>query len=228
MFKMLIVDDEFLIRYSLAATFNGTNITVSTAETGKEALRAIKEERFDICFLDLHLSDMGGLEILRAINSESPDAKVIVMSGDLMDQEMREAVRKHAVMFMEKPFDLDHAKSIVNLIISRLETASNVLKEPLIPFPPKGERRHRARVISDKAIIHSTVSCDCAMKGVYFESSLKDVSDGGMGLVSAQPVEPGWLLTLFDGKFINHGVVRWATVNQPGMYNFGIQLSIPR
>jgi CheY-like chemotaxis protein len=228
MFKMLIVDDEILIRYSLAMSFKGKNIEVRTAKTGDEALQAIKEERFDICFLDLHLPDMGGLEILRAMNSEIPEAKVIVMSGDLMDKQAQQVVRKHAVLFLEKPFDLDYAKSIVNLIVARLETGSNEQWEPIISSPPDVERRHRSRLKSDKAIIHSTVSSDCAMKGAYFESSLKDVSDTGMGLVSAQPVEAGWLITLFDGEFINQGVVRWSTVNQPGTYNFGIQLCVSR
>jgi CheY-like chemotaxis protein len=228
MFKMLIVEDEILIRYSLAMSFKGTNIEVRTAKTGEEALQAIKEERFDICFLDLHLPDMGGLEILRAINSETPETNVIVMSGDLMDKQTQEIVRKHAVLFLEKPFDLDYAQSIVHLIITRLETASSEQCGPIITSPPDVERRRRSRVKSDKAIVHSTVSSDCAMKGAYFESSLKDVSDTGMGLVSAQPVEAGWLLMLFDGEFINQGVVRWATMNQPGTYNFGIQLYVPQ
>jgi len=72
------------------------------------------EERFDICFLDLHLPDIGGVEVLRSLNSVTPDTKVIVMSGDIMSKETQLEVRKHAVMFLEKPFDLDHAKYIVN------------------------------------------------------------------------------------------------------------------
>jgi CheY-like chemotaxis protein len=228
MFKILIVDDEILIRYSLAMSFKGKNIEVRTAKTGEEALRSIKEERFDICFLDLHLPDMGGLEILRFIISETPEAKIIVMSGDLMDKQTQEVVRKHAVLFMEKPFDLDYAKSIVNLIFTGLETASYEQRGPIITSLPNVERRRRSRFKSDKTIIHSTVSSDCSMKGAYFESSLKDVSDTGMGLVSAQPVEAGWLLTLFDGEFINQGVVRWAVANQPGNYNIGIQLCLPQ
>lgn len=227
MFKMLIVDDEILIRYSLAMTFKGTAISARTAETGKAALEAIGEEQFDIVFLDLHLPDMGGLEILRALHSKTPEAKVIVMSGNLMDKETREVVRKHAVLFMEKPFDLDHAKTIVNLIVTRLETAAVGEPAPRISLPPNVDRRHRIRIKSDKAVVHSTVSSDCAMKGVYFEASLKDISDGGMGLVTAQQVEPGWLITLFDGEFISQGVVRWAAARQPGRYNFGIQFSAP-
>ncbi|MHB8844274.1 MAG: response regulator [Nitrospirota bacterium] len=225
MFKMLIVDDEILIRYSLAMTFKGKDMIVRTAETGGEALAAIKEERFDICFLDLHLPDMGGLEILRAINSETPDTKVIIMSGNLMDKETRDVVRKHAVLFMEKPFDLDSAKAIVTLIRTRLETASVDSTMPRITLPPNLDRRHRIRIRSDKAIVHSTVSSECALKGVCFEAALKDISDGGMGLITEQPVEPGWMITLFDGEFINQGVIRWAAAIQPGRYKFGIQFS---
>jgi hypothetical protein len=64
-------------------------------------------------------------------------------------------------------------------------------------------------------------------KAVNIEAALKDISDAGMGLVTTQPMAPGWLLTLFDGEIINMGVVRWMAAAQPlGPYKIGVQLSV--
>ena len=227
MFKILIVDDENLIRYSLTMTFKGMDISVRTAENGREALQAIKEDRFDICFLDLHLPDIGGVEVLRSLNSVTPDTKVIVMSGDIMSKETQLEVRKHAVMFLEKPFDLDHAKYIVNRIVKRLATESN--DGSLLDFhcPTDQERRRCLRHESEKVVLYSAMSPAGDTKAVNTEAALKDISDGGMGLVTMQPVEPGWVITLFDGENINLGVVRWmAAAQQQGPYKIGVQLNV--
>ncbi|MEK6744812.1 MAG: response regulator [Nitrospirota bacterium] len=226
MFKILVVDDENLIRYSLTMTFRGANISIRTAGTGEEALQAIKEERFDVCFLDLHLPDMGGVEILRALGSVNPDTKVIVMSGDIMDRQTSDMVRKYAVMFLEKPFDLDHAKYIVNLIMTRHDTASRIAQHPYVRRPSTQERRRHERHESSKIVMCSTMAFDGDRDAVNIEAALKDVSDSGMRLITTQPVSPGCLLTLFDGDVINLGVVRWMASTQPqGSYQIGVQFS---
>jgi CheY-like chemotaxis protein len=227
MFKMLVVDDENLIRYSLTMTFKGTNISVRTAETGREALQAIHEERFDVCFLDLHLPDMGGVEVLRTLSSVAPETKVIVMSGDLMEQETRDIVRKHAVLFMEKPFDLDYAKYIANLIIRRLDSQSSGVSLPDFHLPADQERRRCIRHESGKVVMCSAMASAGDTNAVNIEATLKDISASGMGLVTTQPVKPGSVLTLFDGESINLGVVRWMASAQPqGRYQIGVQFSV--
>jgi len=229
MFKMLVVDDEYLIRYSLAMTFKDCDISVTTAESGEEALRAIREDRFDICFLDLHLPDMSGVEVLKALISDGCCTKVIVMSGDIMNKETQQLVRENAILFMEKPFNLDYVKSIANLIITRLANTSIAGGNgPIVKHLTNNERRRQVRYASGNVIICSTATPEFDASGVNFEASLKDISSGGMGLVTAHPVEPGWMLTLFDGENINQGTVRWtAAAQQMGTYDFGVHLSAP-
>lgn len=224
MLNILVVDDEHLIRYSLAMTFKGANILTRTASTGEEALQAIKEGRYDICFLDLHLPDMGGSEVLRVLGSEMPETKVIVMSGDIMDRQTRDLVRKYAVMFLEKPFDLDHVKYIVNLIMTRKETSSISVHCPHGHRPSTQERRRHERQESSKVVICSTMAFDGDIDAVNIEASLKDVSPAGMKLITTQPMSPGCLLTLFDGNVINIGVVRWmSSTRSQGSYQIGVQ-----
>ncbi len=227
MFKMLVVDDENLIRYSLSMTFKNTDISVSTAENGEEALRAIREERFDICFLDLHLTDMDGADVLKVLSGESPCTKVIVMSGDVMNRETREAVRKHAVWFMEKPFNLDQAKSIVDMIIRRISTAVEHGATRALPRITNTDRRRNTRRETDKLIVYTAMAPEGGAKVFNVEAMLKDVSESGLGLLTYQPVEPGWYMTVFDGEIINQGIVRWKTAALTGEgFRIGVQFSM--
>jgi CheY-like chemotaxis protein len=231
MFKMLVVDDENLIRYALSMTFKDSDITVKTAQNGEEAFRAIRQERFDICFLDLQLPDMGGVDVLKVLSSESPCTKVIVMSGDLtgdlMGEGVREVVRRHAVWFMEKPFNLEHARSIANMIIRRLTTATDQDIAGPLPRISSIDRRRNIRRETDKTIVYTAMAPEGGTKVFDVEATLKDVSDSGLGLVTHQPIEPGWFMTFFDGATINQGVVRWkAAAHSGGGYRIGVQFSI--
>jgi CheY-like chemotaxis protein len=231
MFKMLVVDDENLIRYSLSMTFRDTDIPVRTASNGEEALRAIREDRFDICFLDLQLPDMGGVDVLKVLSSESPCTKVIVMSGDLtgdlMSQEMREALRKHAVWFMEKPFSLEHAKSIVNMIVSRFANGTDRDVSGSLPRMSTLDRRRNIRRETDKLIVYTAMAPEGGNKVFNVEATLKDVSDSGLGLVTNHPIEPGWFMTFFDGETINQGIVRWkSAAHTDGAYRVGVQFTM--
>lgn len=80
---------------------------------------------------------------------------------------------------------------------------------------------------SDKVITYSTTSFDGEAKAANVEAALKDISDSGMGLVTAQRVEPGSLLTVFYGEVINLGIVRWMAATQPqGPYQIGVQFNV--
>jgi hypothetical protein len=156
---------------------------------------------------------------------------VIVMSGDLtgdlMGEEMREAVRKHAVWFMEKPFNLDNAKSIVSMIIRRLTTAADRDIAGPLPRFVNVDRRRNIRRETDKLIVYTAMAPEGRTKVFNVEATLRDVSDSGLGLVTHQPVEPGWFMTFFDGETINQGVVRWKAAAYPGGgYRIGVQFSM--
>ena len=79
--KILIVDDENLMRYSLTATFKDADADVMSAATGEEALQAIGRNRFDLCFLDIHLPDMNGLDIMRYLHARCRETRIVMMTG---------------------------------------------------------------------------------------------------------------------------------------------------
>ncbi len=64
-------------------------------------------------FLDIHLPDGNGIDLLREIDKISPNAIVIVMSGDASDTNRQRAYNGGAVQFLEKPFDLADLREMI-------------------------------------------------------------------------------------------------------------------
>ena len=105
--RVLIVDDEPLIRDGLARLLKKTAI-VKTSATAEEALAEIGSQQYDLCFLDFKLPGMSGLEATKIIKKRSPNTKVAIMSGSFIDETMMEQIDDQVYAFIEKPFDLSH------------------------------------------------------------------------------------------------------------------------
>jgi DNA-binding NtrC family response regulator len=113
MAKILLVDDEYLILYSLAATLRRDGSEVTTAANGKDALSAIHHSPYDICFLDVNLPDANGLDLMKTMREVSPSTRVIIMTAvDLNDKQMA-SLRENECHFLPKPFKLEHVLSLV-------------------------------------------------------------------------------------------------------------------
>ena len=85
--QILVVDDEPLILMSISRFLKSIAL-VKTASTAEEALDAIKEQDYDLCFLDVKLPGMTGLDAMKIINELSPNTKVAIMTGNLLNEAM--------------------------------------------------------------------------------------------------------------------------------------------
>jgi DNA-binding response OmpR family regulator len=111
--RILIVDDEELIRYALTAALRRDDALVLAISCGQDALAAIDHTAYDLCILDIHLPDMNGLDIMKTVKKVSPATKIIIMTASEIDAEMMKSIEEHADMLLPKPFDLDRVKSFV-------------------------------------------------------------------------------------------------------------------
>ncbi len=111
--RILIVDDEKLLRWSLQQNFEKEGYSVITAEKGLEGLSLYKEELPDITLLDIHLPDISGMTVLERIKEIDRDAIVvmIVAYGDI--QTAMKSVRMGAYDFIEKPFNMDKLNILI-------------------------------------------------------------------------------------------------------------------
>ncbi|MBT3387849.1 MAG: response regulator [Desulfobacula sp.] len=101
--KILIVDDEPMIRDLLENTMERTNYSCSFAENGEKALEMISDQHFDIVVTDIDMPIMDGIELAKIIKSKFT-ADVIVMTGQIHSYQYDEIINLGASDFVEKPF----------------------------------------------------------------------------------------------------------------------------
>jgi len=115
---ILIVDDEQLIRWSLASRLKDEGYRVVEAGTAADAV-SLHREGVDLVLLDIGLPDGSGLSVLKQIKEVDPDTLVIMLTGQTGIQTAVEAMKNGAFHYANKPFDLDE---VVMLVEKALET----------------------------------------------------------------------------------------------------------
>ncbi len=115
--KVLIVDDESLIRCGLEKFVKNEGFTAFTAGSGTKALKIIEDKEPDIVLLDMKLQDsIDGLEILKVIKNSRPKIIVIMISGQRELYSAVAAMKLGARDYQEKPIDFDKLKETLDNI----------------------------------------------------------------------------------------------------------------
>ena len=110
---ILIVDDEKSIRLTTSLALEGEGHYVETAEDGESALKRIKEENFDLVFLDLRLGDEDGLEILTQMLKLRPRQLITIFTAHASVTTAVKATQLGAFDYLEKPFTPDQLRAIL-------------------------------------------------------------------------------------------------------------------
>ncbi len=105
--KILIVDDEKLVRWSLRQKCQEWGYAALEAENGADALRLGHAESPDLVLLDVRLPDLGGLEVLEKLKQSGDARAVIMMTGDPQLDDVKAAIKLGAYDFVGKPLDFD-------------------------------------------------------------------------------------------------------------------------
>jgi two-component system response regulator PilR (NtrC family) len=121
MANLLIVDDELGMRQFLTLLFQRDDHRIRTAESGVRAMELLREEPADLIISDVRMPDMGGIELLKEARQLLPDVAVIMMTAFGTEETGREAKKLGAEDFIEKPFDNDYLKEIVNRALENLK-----------------------------------------------------------------------------------------------------------
>jgi two-component system response regulator PilR (NtrC family) len=109
---VLVVDDEFLIRWSLRERLVGDGFRVVEAGDAATARAVFRAQRFDVVLLDLRLPDSDGLDLLRELAAEAR-SRIIVITAHGNAELAEAAVRAGAWGFLHKPFDVEHMVELV-------------------------------------------------------------------------------------------------------------------
>lgn len=102
--RILIVDDEILLRKALEGVLTSQGYSVKSCETGEKALTLIEREFFDLALVDVKLPDLNGLELLKEIKKISPETGVIIITAYAEVKSAVQAIKDGAFDYLSKPF----------------------------------------------------------------------------------------------------------------------------
>lgn len=112
--KILIVDDEPIIRDLIGRYFTRRNYEVSLVSNAHEALMAFQKEKYDIAITDIKMPDYDGKWLLRQILNEDPNMAVIMITGMDDTKEAVDCLRLGAYDYIVKPFDVEEIRIAVD------------------------------------------------------------------------------------------------------------------
>ncbi len=125
MTKILLVDDNKLILHSLRKTLKLCGAAVTAVTNGKDAIHEMQTSFYEICFLDVQLTDANGLELMIIIGKMSPKTRIIIMTAVCLNDQQLQKLRGHACYYLPKPFDLDQVRALVSEISNSRETVAS-------------------------------------------------------------------------------------------------------
>jgi len=201
--KILIVDDEPTIREGLSKAlhkFCDFQGEVKTVVNGKDALKEVSLCFYDICFLDVSLPDLSGIEVMGKINAISPNTRVVIMTASVIDGEIKRTIEEKASLFIAKPLDLSQIRVFVNHVLEGC-------KEEFIDEKRQFERRPFKKTINYSVNVFDAVE----LLKLNLKADTIDISKAGMGIWTDYPLEPGYVLRLNDNDIERiAGVVEWS------------------
>ncbi len=112
MTKVLVVDDDKLIRWSLKEIFSQEGYKVDTASTAKDALKEVINNSYDLIFADLEINEENAVEMLKKTKEIQPQTKIIILSALSKDQIEPQLGNLNIFLIIEKPFKSEHIKSV--------------------------------------------------------------------------------------------------------------------
>ncbi|MBX3251935.1 MAG: response regulator [Myxococcales bacterium] len=131
--RILVVDDEQVIREILADFLSMEGFVVRTAADGSEALVELSRTHYDLVLTDLKMPKMGGLELLQAIQKHTPNVVTVIMTGFGTVETAIDAMKKGAYDYILKPFKVEEVVHTIRrgLEKQRLRAENIRLKEAL-------------------------------------------------------------------------------------------------
>jgi DNA-binding NtrC family response regulator len=122
--RVMIVDDERIVRESFRHWFAKTGHTVSTAASGTEALEQLENEAYDLLFVDIKMPGMSGLELLERVKSEFPDTTVVIITAYGSIESAVQAMKSGANDYLLKPFQPEQLNLVMEKIAQQRKLAN--------------------------------------------------------------------------------------------------------
>jgi DNA-binding NtrC family response regulator len=117
--RILVVDDEEIVIRSCLRILDGDDFQVEAVQDGREALRKVEENPYDVMILDIMMPNIDGLEVLRRVKETHPNVDVIMVTGLSQIDTAVQAMKLGAFDYISKPFEPDELKLVVQRALER-------------------------------------------------------------------------------------------------------------
>lgn len=125
--KILVIDDEQLIRWSFDRRLKSAGYLVFTAETGEEGIRIFEDNYPDIVFVDNKLPGIQGIDVIRKIKSLQDDTHIVFMTAYGSIETAVKAMKFGASDYINKPFDFNEIMAIIANISENIRLSNEVM-----------------------------------------------------------------------------------------------------
>ena len=134
MTRLLVVDDEPTVLFSMQKCLSQLPLQVLTCGSGRDAIRLVEEQRPEVVVLDVCLPDLSGLDVFDCIHQMSPGTPVIMVTAYGTTDTAIKAMKRGAFEYLVKPLEVQRLREVVTLAaqVSKLNGAEH---EPLEPAP---------------------------------------------------------------------------------------------
>src|SRR4030067_974807 len=129
--RIIVIDDEPLMRVTMPDALIAEGYEVVTAETGRKGLDLFRDNQTDILVTDLKLPDMDGIQVLKEVKTRNPETHVIVITAYGSIDSAVTAMKEGASDYLTKPFSMDELLLIAKrlLRIKELEEENLLLRK---------------------------------------------------------------------------------------------------
>jgi len=228
--RILIVDDEEIVIRSCLRILAGDEFQVESVQDGREALKKIEENTYDVVILDIMMPNIDGLEVLRRVKETHPNVDVIMITGLSQVDTAVQAMKLGAFDYISKPFEPDELKLVVfralerRLLLQenftlRSEVSSKYRFENIIGLSPQMQAVYR--LIAQCAPTSSTVLItgesgtgkELIARAIHYNSLRKDKPFVAVDCNALSE-------NLLESELFGHvkGAFTSAVVNKKGMF----------
>jgi excisionase family DNA binding protein len=114
--RILVVDDDPSVREAMELALLARGCEVALAEDGREALRIMRQDHFDLIFLDILLPAVGGASVLKTIKGRDSEAVVVLITGHPHHAETLAALEHGPAMLLPKPIRLEDIEAVLKIV----------------------------------------------------------------------------------------------------------------
>jgi putative nucleotidyltransferase with HDIG domain len=211
-FRILIVDDEKVIRDILTDFLTTEGFMVTALESGELALEELQSQHYDLVITDLMMPGMSGIDLLEKIQENKIDTLAIIMTGFGTVESAIKAMKFGAYDYLTKPFKVNELLQIINrgLEKRKLENENIQLKELMALYQ-----------VSEA--MSSSLSLDNTLQ-IVLETTHKELEADAVSLILKRPADRRTQIT----EYISHALEQedgkdedyYGVINEDSLFNF--------